>query len=271
MKIPGALLKKHARLIAWIVIVLLVVPGLNAAAGNNRDVNAKKLKHFKTAWKLFDVGKRQFVTEKYKKAERTFEKCLRAFPDFAIAGYYLAQIHYKKGDYQRALKNIEASKNSFERLAEFIEASKHLYNENLEDQRRGLETYLNELYDYVLVRNCLAYRVLPQATAAMATEKGEMLAKSMAPKTALKGIPAGYFYAHGNILFKLKRYAGARDQYLAAIKIDPRHRKAYNNLINLYYSARKYQKARYYLEQAGARGVDVNSRLKDAVYAHSGE
>jgi pentatricopeptide repeat protein len=46
---------------------------------------------------------------------------------------------------------------------------------------------------------------------------------------------------------------------------------AYNNLINLYYSAGKYQKALHYVEQAGAGGVNINSRLKEAVYARVGK
>jgi tetratricopeptide (TPR) repeat protein len=269
MRTTGDSLKKQAGVIVWIVIILLVVPDFIAGMAPP-DVDEKKLNQFKLARKLFDTGKQQFLTGKFKKAEKTFGKCLRAFPDFAPAGYYLTQIHYKKGDYERALKNIEAAKNSFRLLAEFMETTKHLYNKNLRDKERGIETHIYNLESATLVGNCYSNKITNQEIESLATARGDIQAKRMTSKPVLKDIPAGYFYAHGNILFKLKRYAGARDQYLTAIKIEPRHRKAYNNLINLYYSARKYQRARYYLEQAGAHGVNIDSRLQEAVYARTG-
>jgi len=81
---------------------------------------------------------------------------------------------------------------------------------------------------------------------------------------SLDQIPAEYFYIHGNILFKLKRNQEAHDQYIEAIKIDPQHGKAYNNLANLCYMVKKYKKSLHYLNLAEENGVQINSQLKRA-------
>jgi len=78
-------------------------------------------------------------------------------------------------------------------------------------------------------------------------------------------LPADYYYIHGNILFNLKRFQGARDQYLKAIGVDAGHIRAYNNLANLYYTAKDYENALKVLEQAEAKGVALNPKLKEAV------
>ena len=66
-------------------------------------------------------------------------------------------------------------------------------------------------------------------------------------------------------LLENERFAGARDQYLETIKRDPRHRNAYNNLVNLYLVTRKLEKSLYYLDMAEKNNVPVNPRLKQAV------
>jgi pentatricopeptide repeat protein len=67
------------------------------------------------------------------------------------------------------------------------------------------------------------------------------------------------------VLFKLKKYDEAHDQYLEAINVDPKHASAYNNLINLYYMSRNYELALKFIDQAEASGVKLNAELKKAV------
>ena len=59
-----------------------------------------------------------------------------------------------------------------------------------------------------------------------------------------------YHYLHGNILFKLKRYDEARDQYLETVKLNPGHISAFLNLAAVNYMLRQYQVAVDYLQQA---------------------
>jgi tetratricopeptide (TPR) repeat protein len=73
---------------------------------------------------------------------------------------------------------------------------------------------------------------------------------------------ADYLYLHGNILFKNEQYEKAHRQYLEAIRQNPLHARAYNNLINLHYLLKNYTLALDYLDQAEAAGVTINTPLK---------
>ena len=77
--------------------------------------------------------------------------------------------------------------------------------------------------------------------------------------------PASYFYLHGNIFFKLRKFEEAYAQYQEAIRINPKFGDAYNNLANLYYMSKQYQKALECLNQAETSGAEVNPALKKAV------
>jgi glyoxylase-like metal-dependent hydrolase (beta-lactamase superfamily II) len=90
---------------------------------------------------------------------------------------------------------------------------------------------------------------------------------SVAPTSA---IPANYYYHHGNIFFRLKDYENARQQYLAAIQINPRHGEAYNNLANLYYMSGRYDDALDCLNQSISSGAKVNEKLSAAIFAALG-
>jgi len=59
-----------------------------------------------------------------------------------------------------------------------------------------------------------------------------------------------YHYLHGNILFKLKKYDGARSQYLETVKLNPGHISALLNLAAANFMLRQYQVAMDYLKQA---------------------
>jgi tetratricopeptide (TPR) repeat protein len=64
----------------------------------------------------------------------------------------------------------------------------------------------------------------------------------------------------------LKKYSEALNRYLETVKTDPTHGSAYNNLANLYYMARKYQQALFYLQKAESCGAKINPRFKQTLY-----
>jgi tetratricopeptide (TPR) repeat protein len=76
---------------------------------------------------------------------------------------------------------------------------------------------------------------------------------------------ADYYYLHGNLLFKKKACQEALDQYLKAVEIDPKHGNSYNNIANLYYLGKQYDKAEEYLDKAEANGAKVNPAFKQAL------
>lgn len=63
----------------------------------------------------------------------------------------------------------------------------------------------------------------------------------------------------------MRKFQEAHDQYLEAIKIDPKHENTYNNLINLYFMTKQYKRAMDYVNKAEADGVAINPKLKKAI------
>jgi len=67
------------------------------------------------------------------------------------------------------------------------------------------------------------------------------------------------------ILGSLAKPRASYEYYRQALKIDPTHGNASNNLASLYYMIKKYDKALYYLNQAEANGADINPDFKKAL------
>ncbi len=63
----------------------------------------------------------------------------------------------------------------------------------------------------------------------------------------------------------MKQFQEAFAQYKEAIRINPQYGDAYNNLANLYFMAKQYQKALDCLEQAEANGAKINPEFRKAV------
>ena len=78
-------------------------------------------------------------------------------------------------------------------------------------------------------------------------------------------VPAEYTFFAGNCLFKLKRYDEAAARWREAIEAEPGHAGAVNNLVNLFYMARRLAEARAVIEKGEAAGVQVTPGLKKAV------
>jgi Flp pilus assembly protein TadD len=78
-------------------------------------------------------------------------------------------------------------------------------------------------------------------------------------------VPAEYDFFQGNCLFKLGRAAEAEGRYKAALRADPKHTGAANNLANLLYAGGRPQEARAAIQEAEANSVEINPGLKKAV------
>jgi Flp pilus assembly protein TadD len=81
----------------------------------------------------------------------------------------------------------------------------------------------------------------------------------------VKPVPSEYDFFQGNCLFKLGRAAEAEGRYRAALRTDPKHTGAANNLANLLYAGGRPQEARAAIQQAESNGVEINPALKKAV------
>ncbi len=214
---------------------------------------------FKAANKNFLKGKELFLKGDYNKAQKELEKCVDKMTEHVEAHFYLSQILYKKGYFHRALEHIEKAKANFEFMADLQIYAYQQYIEQLKRQKEELGMNLLNLKEQLhQTTNPDTKRALENQITQVQQKIGVIKNRISEPLPSEESIPANYFYFHGNIFFKLKKYQEAHTQYLEAIKINPKHEKAYNNLATLYYMAKQYQKALEYLNQAEANGVEIN-------------
>ena len=259
-------LAKKKILITLIVFILLL--GANLSFGQKGFfMKEKKLyEKYKMSVKNFEKGKQQFHKGDYKKAEKELKKCLKVFSQHTQAHFYLSHIFYKKGDFPQALEHIEEAKANFEFMNRMYIFAYEDYTSNLRKQRDECQAKMLNYKDKLSITTDQAQRsTYEQAIHSLESEISTIDSRLTEPLPPVKQTPADYFYFHGNIFFKLKEYQEAYAQYLEAIKINPQHGNAYNNLANLYYMGKQYQKASDCLNKAEANGAKINPELKKAI------
>jgi tetratricopeptide (TPR) repeat protein len=260
--------------ILLVLMVSILLFAGHLVLGQQRYIlNESEAPKFKLAKQLFQKGQQLLLKEKYDKAVKPFKECLKIFPKFAHADYYLAQIYYKFTDFIKALEHIERAKENYDYLSKLGVNTQLEYFDSLRSQKMELQERIRDMKARL---DRLRGRGNPMAYASQIAELEAQIASaehsiSMIDDRLRKPIPdeakmpADYYYHHGNILFKLKRYGDAFSQYSEAVKTDPCHVNALTNLANLKFMARKYQDALSCLEKAEKCGGKVNPKFKEAI------
>jgi tetratricopeptide (TPR) repeat protein len=236
-------------------ILLLMLIGSGTGFGQEKKrviLDENTFQKFQLAKRMFEKGQVFFLNGKYQKSEKALKECLKGFPEYSQAYYYLAQIYYKKEDFPKALENIEHAKATYEVMSDLLISAQQRFLNELRRQKTLLQENLIDLTD-------------PDDIDEVKTSLANINARLNEPLPVLPKKSANYFYYHGNIFMKLRKYNEAHAQYLEALKIDPKHGKASNNLANIYFMVKKYDKALYYLTQAEANGAEINPRFKEAI------
>ena len=236
-----------------LLIILILFIGIVSAFGQEQfKMDENTFQQFQRAKRMFEKGKVFFLKEKYAKAEAPLKQCLEFFPRYSQADYFLAQVYYKKKDYLKALEHMEKAKANYSFMGNLLVASQQKYFDTLRTRRKELQD------------------MLPDITSVSEVEEvkksiAEIDGRLTEPLPVVSEGSADYCYFHGNIFMKLKKFNNAHAQYLEALRLDPTHGNASNNLANLYYMVKKYQKALDYLNQAEANGAEINPKFKEAI------
>ena len=242
---------KNQKLIFIILLIMMFsLNGISHLFGQKLKAgytNEKEYaKNFSRSNGAFLKGKRYFKKEKFEEAEKLFKECLTIFPEHDQANYYLALLMYKKGKYDFAEKCIIAAQNHFVLRVRIWESLHMDHITKLKEQRSELTNIANPS---------------PAQTRRIQELNGQINDSGYKKET----LPASLPYIHGNVLLKLKKYKEAHAKYLQALKIDPNHGKASNNVATLFYMIKEYKKALEYLENAEKNGVKINPKFKEAI------
>ena len=257
---------KHFFIIFFLVLILYSGNIFSFAQEDYTQKEKQLFQNFLAVTKLFEKGQSYFLEGKLKKSETALKECLKKMPEHADAYFYLAQISYKNGDYEKALEEILKAKKNYIILTKMKINFEQLRILQLQDKKNYLEERLTKLREYLAQATSADQRSKIQSAIANAeNEKTTIDNRLNKPLPSVEQLPADYYYFHGNILFRLQRFQEAYSQYLETIKINPKHGEAYNNIANLFYMSKQYQKALDYLNMAEENGAKINPEFQKAV------
>jgi tetratricopeptide (TPR) repeat protein len=218
---------------------------------------------------LFLKAKEDFAKKDLDRAEVELRGCLEAQPGYADALLLLAQVDYSKGDYAQALVEIQKAEAAHAAAAEgqntmTAERRKELLAARTEKEQEI--AFLGGILYSDTCKSDVQRQRLPEEIDSLRREISFINAVlSQQQISEPLPLPADYSHIHGNIFFKMNRFQEAGSEYLKAIAADPGHLPAYNNLVNLCYVTRDFEKVLKFIDQAEASGVEINPKLKEAV------
>ncbi len=265
MKKNCGLFKK--RIYVTLIVFIFLLAGRVSFGQKHFYMTEKKMyEKFKMANKIFFKGKEYFLKGNHKKSEKELKKCIETMPEHVEAHFYLSQVLYKKEDFQKALEHIEKAKTNYKLMEDLFE---YAYQERIFQLREQVDIINSNVSILEDKRSKTTdpdtLRSLDSQITSLDQQIGIVRSKLTDFVPPTESIPSDYFYFHGNILFRLNKHQEAFREYLEAIKINPQHGNAYNNLANLYHMGKEYQKALDCLNQAEANGAEINPKLKEAI------
>jgi tetratricopeptide (TPR) repeat protein len=238
-----------------------------AAQKDFNQSEKETIEKYKRARVHFLKGGEYLKKGKLDKAQQAAQAALAVFPEYAEARLLQAELGYQRAQYEEALKEIEAAKTNFRQFSKLYEYSYLQYLDLLRQERDRVDKHINDLSMQLTISppDDDTRQKIEDTISKDKQSRDSLDTKLRSPIPEVLDVPADYHYTHGNILFKMRRFNEAREQYLAAVKADPRHANAWNNLISILFAARDVAGAAQCVREAEANGVKLNEKLKQAV------
>ena len=241
------------------VIFLIVFPGLR---GDQAQAPEEALERLQASNKHYTAGLGAFEKGDFDKAASEMRASLQKLPQHALASYYLANISYIRKDFSAALGHIEAALANFESMR----ALGTLADEQKQKQMDSIRGTLENMWDST--NSCRDSRAIELGEDQLEVQEFNLEKAARKREEMYQRMKAHYLYFHGNILFQLHLIPDAFRAYEEAVKLNPLHADAHNNLVAIAYLARQYPTALALLEKAEAQGLDesLNLELKERLF-----
>jgi tetratricopeptide (TPR) repeat protein len=258
---------KISSILLVFLAVFLCLPADPAPGPLQSQNELESLRKYQAPNKDIAKCKKLIAAKKYVQAETLLAKVLGEQPEHPEASFLLAEVHYAQGKYEKSLEAIAKAEADFTAMAAVLHRTQSERLQESKTERGQLEGDIRLLRSRLASAKCTGeYEALMDEIHQTQTALDKLGGGGRGePAVQRLEVPAEYRYVHGNIFFKLARYQEALDQYLATIKVNPKHRAAYNNIASIHFMNRGYDQALEYLERAEANGVEVNREFKQAV------
>lgn len=249
--------------VLFLALLLSAAPPRQALPKEGPDGGLRRLDASNAS---YTRGLSAFKAGRLDKAEAEFRACLVKFGDHAYAHYYLANIHYIRKDFTAALAAMDEALARFEAMTDLSARSEERQTRNREALRMTLSA-MAENRMTCKDRRAIEWDQDALDDAAFASEKAAVRRSEMF--TRLK---AHFLYFRGNALFQLRRVPEAFRCYEEAVRLDPLHADAVNNLVAILFVAGEYAKALTVMESAESAGLEesLNLPLKEKLFKAAG-
>lgn len=225
----------------WFVLAVFIISSAGGPCFGREDVgiDSDVLQSYQLAGRMYDKGKQEFAAEDMAAAEKTLKQCVEIFPRHSEAHYTLSRIFYKTGNFVRALVHIKKAKADAGFMVKVLTAAQDTYFDRLSGEKEKLRIKLSDAAEQVVVDR------IKRNIAVIDNWLKQ-------PRPQVDQLTAAYNYWHGNILLKLQKFTGARDQYLEAVRLSTENGDAYLGLATVSFLLRRHETALQHLDRAEA-------------------
>jgi glyoxylase-like metal-dependent hydrolase (beta-lactamase superfamily II) len=207
-----------------------------------------------------------FEKGELEKAASAFQAGLKEFPQHALSSYYLANVAYIGKDFPAALKHMDLALANFETLRSLST----LADEQKLKQMDSIRATMEQMWDSTT--SCRDSRALEFGEDELEVQEFSLERAARKREEMYQRMKAHYLYFQGNVFFQLNRVPEAFRAYEEAVRLNPLHADAHNNLVAIAYLARQYPTALALLEKAEAQGLEesLNLELKERLFQATG-
>jgi len=255
--------------ICWAVVLIVsfcMLPSVFSWAQEDYSRSEKLVyEKYRAVNKSFEKGKKFYEGGNLVKARKEFQVVVERMAEHADAYFFLSQISYKEGKIDESLEEIQQAKDNYKFIIKMKINMHQIMLNQLREQQDDIEERLNAMREAAAAATGPQKSKLAAEVTKLEGKKNTIVNRLNEPVPEAEETPAVYFYFHGNVFVKQKKYQEAHDQYMEAVRINPKHGDAYNNLASLYYMVKKYSQAMEYLKLAEESGAEVNPKFKQAL------
>lgn len=259
-------MRKIHLIIIWACGILVFGAAVAAAPGAEvpEETAVSLMLKYKAQEKTLAQAEKLLKKHRAAEAEASLGQCLEALPEHYGAHYLLALLAAEHSDYPAAIGHMERAEAEMGRLGGLCRAWQE---EHAREETADRELVSGAAQETMVTSPCAANSTRID-TGKLDRERGIAKGAGMAPLDPRRfEVPASWHFAHGNFLYKSRRWGEAAACYRQAVERDPLLAPAWNNLLGALLLAGQGGEARAMLERAVQAKVELNPELRRAVEA----
>jgi len=259
-------MKSKICVVVALIVSFVMISGVFGWAQEDFSRSEKLMyEQYRAVNKSFEKGKKFYEGGNLVKARKEFQDVVERMAEHADAYFFLSQISYKEGKIDEALEDIQQAKDNYKVIAKMKTNMHQIMINQLRDQKETMDERIGSMREAATAATGPQKSKLEAEVTKLQGQRNTITNRLNEPIPVDEETPADYFYFHGNVFVKQKKYQEAHDQYMEAVRINPKHGDSYNNLASLYYMVKKYSQAMEYLKLAEENGAEVNPKFKEAL------